>query len=68
MNAGIYFSLFIVLEDNYGDHAIYFLPTELQTKEMFVPRSPLSSTARRAGWQGFLIDLSKALAPPIRMK
>jgi hypothetical protein len=66
MEAGVYFSLFIVLENEMGVMCIYFLPRDLQTQEMFVPRKPLSENAKRVGWQGFSIDLSKALAAPVR--
>lgn len=46
-----------------GDEsAIYYLPADLQVPSMFVPRQPLSVTARRAGWQGFIYDLSQ-MAP-----
>ena len=31
----------------------------LQNKEIFVARKPLSPSARRAGWQGFMYDISK---------
>lgn len=53
MDAGNYFSLYIVFvnKDNPKDFSIFFLPAELQEPEMFVPRKPLSETARRAGWQ-----------------
>lgn len=66
MDAGVYFSLFIVLENERGVMSVYFLPRDLQTQEMFVPRERLSENAKRAGWQGFSIDLSKALAEPLR--
>jgi hypothetical protein len=66
MDAGIYFSLYVVLENEEGKMSIFFLPRDLQTRQMFVPRKPLSATARRAGWQGYMIDTSKALAAPIR--
>jgi hypothetical protein len=66
MAAGIYFSLYFVVENDQGVRAIWFLPRDLQSPEMFVPRTPLSSTAKRAGWQGFVIDLSKASAQPVR--
>lgn len=69
MDAGIYFSLFIVTvsKPNPRMHAIYFLPSELQTPEMFVMRAPLSATAVRAGWQGYMIDVGKALGAPVRV-
>ena len=57
MESGIYFPLFVVLTTaDKKQSAIYFLPADLQTKEMFVARKPLSATARRAGWQGYLIN------------
>lgn len=65
MDASIYFPLYLVLVESTRNFAIYFLPKELQTREMFVPRKPLSSTAKRAGWQGYEIDLAKALGQPI---
>jgi len=57
MAAGIYFPLFLVLVCE-SKHAIYYLPADLQRSELFVPRKPLSKTARRAGWQGFYYDLT----------
>jgi type II restriction enzyme len=49
MNSGIYFPLFIVLvTPNRRKRAIYFLPSDLQSSEMFVKRKPLSKTAKRA--------------------
>ena len=67
MDASIYFPLYLVLVESSRNFAIYFLPKELQTREMFVPRKPLSSTAKRAGWQGYEIDLTKALGQPIKV-
>lgn len=59
MDAGIYTSLFVVLRSKKDkSFSISFLASELQTPEMFVPRKPLSENAKRAGWQGFLIDTS----------
>jgi hypothetical protein len=57
MDAGIYFPLFLVLHRSSRCFAIYYLSADLQTREMFLPRKPLSASARRAGWQGFLYDL-----------
>jgi type II restriction enzyme len=57
MASGVYFPLFLVLVSETGN-AIYYLSADLQTPEMFKERPPLSSTARRAGWQGFHYDLS----------
>lgn len=58
MEAGIYFPLFVVIRERVGSsHAIYYLSADLQTREMFVPRKPLSPEARRAGWQGFIYEI-----------
>lgn len=60
MDAGIYTSLFVVLKSKTSKaYSISFLASELQVPEMFVPRKPLSENAKRAGWQGFLIDTTK---------
>lgn len=56
MKAGIYFPLFIVLR-NGTKSAVYYLPTEFQLPKMFKKRNPLSSSAKRAGWQGFTYNL-----------
>lgn len=48
--------------------AIYFPPKEVQTREMFTPRNQLKQTARRAGWKGYIIDLSKALGKPVQIE
>ena len=58
MDAGIYFPLFLVLVEVGHRFAIYYLPADLQTPAMFVKRAPLSDGARRAGWQGFVYDIS----------
>lgn len=58
MDAGIYFPLFLVLVSG-RKKAIYFLSADLQFPELFKPRKPLSTHARRAGWQGFVYDLSQ---------
>ena len=56
MEAAIFFPLFVVLTaDARKSCAIYFLSADLQTNEMFEARKPLSETAKRAGWQEFLI-------------
>jgi hypothetical protein len=58
MQAAIYFPLFLVLVNRSRAYSIFFLSADLQRPEMFRPRTPLSATAHRAGWQGFLYDLS----------
>jgi hypothetical protein len=57
MRAGIYFPLFIVLKSR-RRCAAYYVPTEFQNPRMFKKRTPLSKSAQRAGWQGFMYDLS----------
>ena len=57
MKAGIYFPLFIVLFQK-RLFAIYYLAADLQLPKMFLPRKPLSLTAKKAGWQGFRYDLA----------
>ena len=57
MKAGIYFPLFIVLIRQRLS-AIYYLAADLQVPDMFLPRKPLSRTARKAGWRGFRYDLT----------
>ena len=59
MNAGIYFPLFIVLVCK-SEFSIFYLSADLQVPNMFVPRKPLSSNARRSGWQGFYYDMQQA--------
>jgi type II restriction enzyme len=57
MDSGIYFPLFLVLIAPDDDYSCYYLSADLQSPEIFSPRKPLSSTARRAGWQGFMYIL-----------
>jgi type II restriction enzyme len=58
MDSGIYFPLFVVLQRKaQKGHSIFYLSADLQTRDMFVARNPLSAGARRAGWQGFFYDL-----------
>ena len=58
MEAGIYFSLFIVLVSG-KKYSIFYLPADLQTPDMFVVRKKLSPKAKKAGWQGFKYDMGK---------
>jgi|TARA_B110000495_G_C22423805_1_gene267929 hypothetical protein len=58
MNAGIYFPLYLVLVCK-KEYSVFYLASDLQNKEIFVARKPLSASARRAGWQGFMYDISK---------
>lgn len=57
MDAAIYFPLYLVLKSPTGQ-AVFYLPTDLQNPNLFVPRKPLSTSAKRAGWQGFMYDLT----------
>jgi hypothetical protein len=69
MEAGIYFPLFLVLATaNRTSYAIHYLPTDLPRPEMFKARKPLSATARRAGWTGFLYDLDAVRSAFVRLK
>ncbi|MBN9457483.1 MAG: hypothetical protein J0I54_12715 [Bosea sp.] len=69
MDAGIYFPLFLVLADKgMVSHAIYYLAADLQRPDMFLPRKPLSENARRAGWQGFIYDLSAVGTGLVRLR
>jgi hypothetical protein len=68
MEAGIYFPLFLVLATaDRASHAIYYLSADLRRLEMFRARKPLSSTARRAGWTGFLYDLATVRSSFVRL-
>ena len=67
MNAGIYFPLYFVLV-NKKKYSVYYLSDKLQSKKIFIPRKPLSSTAKRAGWQGFMYDISKIQNHFIKLK
>lgn len=58
MDAGIYFPLYLVLKGIDGA-SVYFLSTDFQVPDLFVPRKELSANARRAGWQGVIYDFSK---------
>lgn len=58
MDSGIYFPLFLVLASPNG-YAIYYLPVDFQSPALFSARKPLSSLAKRAGWQGFVYVLGE---------
>ena len=59
MEAGIIFPLFVVDIIKGLPIAIHYLDKESQENidGFFVPRKPLSKTARRAGWQGFYYNM-----------
>lgn len=66
MNAGIYIPLFVVLLSD-RKFSIFYLSADAQTKDMFVARAPLSQSARRAGWQGFVYSLAGVRKSFIRL-
>ena len=59
IKAGIYHPLYIVKVLNNKPIGIDYISADFLKPDMFVPRKPLSSQARRAGWQGFYYDLRK---------
>lgn len=59
MRSGIYFPLFLVQVNDY-EFAIFYLPADSQRRRMFKARRPLSLTARRAGWQGFVYNFRQS--------
>ena len=68
MDSGIFYPLFLVaVSPSSKSYGLWYLPADLQTVEMFVPRKPLSAKAKRHGWQGFMIDLRKVTCKPIRL-
>lgn len=68
MDSAIYFPLYIVALAKAGPtSAIYFLSADLQEPHIFEPRNPLSSTARRAGWQGFNYRLTNIRERLVRL-
>ena len=70
MDAGIYFSIFFVLIDkqNHKKFSIFYLPAELQNEKMFVKRAPLKETAKRAGWEGYLLNGNEISSKVVRLK
>jgi type II restriction enzyme len=66
MASGVYFPLFLVLVSDTAT-AIYYLSADLQTPDIFRERKPLGPNARRAGWQGFLYDLTSVQNRVVRL-
>lgn len=64
---GIYTPIFLVLITPGNECSIYYLPSDFQTKEMFVPREPLSSRAKTPGWQGYTIVFDLAIHKPLKL-
>jgi hypothetical protein len=67
MKAAIYFPLFLVLVAG-REHSIFYLSADLQHADIFKPRRPLSQNAVRAGWRGFVYDLSSVAEHFVRLK
>lgn len=67
MDAAIYFPLFPVLVAP-TSYSIFYLSADLQKPDMFIARSPLSKTARRAGWRGFTYDLRRVRDRFVRIR
>lgn len=67
IDASIYIPLYVVLFQG-TEFSIFYLPADLQRPDMFVPRAPLSTKARRAGWQGFIYNLSAVRDYMVRLK
>ncbi len=67
MNEGIYFPLYLILV-NQNNYSIFYLSVDNQSEKIFVPRKPLSSKARRAGWQGFIYEIKNIKNNFIKLK
>jgi len=67
MRAGIYFPLYLVLLRD-RNYAIFYLSADLQQKEIFRPRTPLSKRAKRAGWRGFVYELDSVRDQFVRLQ
>jgi hypothetical protein len=68
MQTGIYFPLFLVLVSPERRYSIFYLPADVQEPSMFTPRAPLSDRAKRAGWQGFIYDLTSSRDRLVKLK
>lgn len=68
MESAIYFPLYVVtVGPNAKKYAIYYLSADLQEPDIFEPRNPLGSNAKRAGWQGFNYRISHIRDRVIRL-
>ncbi|ESY58315.1 hypothetical protein X745_04680 [Mesorhizobium sp. LNJC374B00] len=57
-----------MLVDEAWSYSIFYLAADLQTPAMFKMRKPLSETARRPGWQGFIYDLETVKDRLVRIR
>jgi len=68
--AGIYNGLYLTgfTQSGRGLLRIDYIPPHILegTPEVFEPRKPLSATAKRAGWQGYLLNVGKLPAVGIQ--
>lgn len=63
--AGIFQPLFVVGFERSGRlHSIHYIPAHVlqSAPQAFQPRAALSANARRAGWTGFVYDLTEVPA------
>jgi type II restriction enzyme len=68
MDAAIYFPLYLVLVAPDQSYSIFYLSADLQKPDMFQARKPLSASAKRAGWQGFLYNLESVRDNFVRIR
>ena len=69
VDASIYFPLFLVLvAPDLKRYSIFYLSADLQQTDVFQPRTPLSLSARRAGWQGFMYRLAHVKDRFVRLR
>ena len=63
------FYFFVLIDkQNEKKFSIFYLAAELQHEKMFVQRLPLKETARRAGWQGYLLNGDEISSKVVRLK
>ena len=68
MDAAIYFPLYVVLATtDKKQSSVWYLSADLQPKSLFKQREPLSPTAKRAGWQGFMYDIDAVASCFVRL-
>jgi hypothetical protein len=67
MDAAIYFPLFLVLVAG-RKYSILYLSADLQEPGLFRACTPLSETARRTGWRGFIYDLRSVHSRFVRLR
>ena len=48
--------------------SIFYLAAELKHEKMFVQRRPVKETARRAGWQDYLLNGDEISSKVVRLK